>query len=233
MINIAIIILIIVGFISKNTTIFIFCLCIWPIALIEIIAYVSYFKKKKKTEESLSNKKQIIEQPIKSNENSKNYFDYSKYNMEEITKSLDAIIANRQIHNKEIEYKCEEQKYKAKESIISKTEEYFWKILKSLYEDKYIITPQVNLATIIDKTKDNYYRNDLFRNIDFVIFTKIDYKPKVLIEINDATHNEPKRQYRDIKIKEIIKEAGYPLITFWAHMPNEVYYIKKRIDFYL
>lgn len=58
----------------------------------------------------------------------------------------------------------------------------FYEILKSL-EDKYTIMPQISLASITKKINNTRYYNDLFRNIDFAIFTK-DYKQrKELIEI--------------------------------------------------
>ena len=54
----------------------------------------------------------------------------------------------------------------------------FYQILKTL-EDEYIIVPQLNLASIVKKMNNNKYYNELFRNIDFAIFTK-DYKKLLL-----------------------------------------------------
>lgn len=46
-----------------------------------------------------------------------------------------------------------------------------YKILLKL-GDEYKIIPQINLASIIKKKNNDYYYNDLFRNIDFAIFDK-------------------------------------------------------------
>lgn len=39
-------------------------------------------------------------------------------------------------------------------------------------EDKYIIMPQINLASFVQKTRNSKYNNELFKNIDFAIFSK-------------------------------------------------------------
>ena len=59
-----------------------------------------------------------------------------------------------------------------------------------------MVLPQVNLASVIDKKGDSNFRNELFRNIDFGVFNK-DFKPLVLIEINDNTHFRKDRIERD------------------------------------
>ena len=73
--------------------------------------------------------------------------------------------------------------YKLK-PIMSTYERKFYNILKEL-EKEYIIIPQLNLATIIEKKNNNRYYSDLFRNIDFAIFDKNMNKILLLIEIND------------------------------------------------
>ena len=89
--------------------------------------------------------------------------------------------------------------------------------------------PQLNLASIINKEGNYKYRNELFRNIDFGIFSK-DYKELLLlIEINDKTHNNYNRRKRDIKVDNIVDNAGIKLIKFYSNYPNKKDYIKNRI----
>lgn len=102
--------------------------------------------------------------------------------------------------------------------------------LNSIIENKYLVYPQVNLVSIIDKIDNSKYRTELFRNIDFGIFDKTTAKPLLLIELNDATHKNAKRYQRDIKVKEILKQANIPLITLYASYENAESYIKKRIN---
>ena len=102
----------------------------------------------------------------------------------------------------------------------------FFKKIQEL-EAKYIIIPQVNLAAIIDKAESKYH-NELFSNIDFGIFSK-EYELLLLIELNDASHNQIKRKDRDLKVKKILNDCNIPLLTFYTFYPNEKNYVLNRI----
>jgi len=120
-------------------------------------------------------------------------------------------------------------------NIMSNYEYKFYNSIKEL-EINYIIIPQLNLASVVSKINNNRYYTDLFRNIDFAIFSK-DYKDLILlIEINDKSHEKYKRKDRDLKVKKICNDIGVKLITFYTNYPNEKEYvlnrIKKEIDNY-
>ncbi len=91
------------------------------------------------------------------------------------------------------------------------------------------IVPQVNLASIIEKRSDSPFNTELFRNIDFGIFNADYSKVLLLIELNDASHNDYRRRKRDIKVKDICSKANIKLITFYTKYPNEAEYVKNRI----
>ena len=114
--------------------------------------------------------------------------------------------------------------------LMTKYEKYFYDILAELEDELNIkIHPQVNLATILNKETNSHYINELFRNIDFGIFTK-DYNDLLLlIEINDKTHNTNSRRNRDKKVDEIVKKANIKLIKFYSNYPNKKEYVKQRI----
>lgn len=121
-------------------------------------------------------------------------------------------------------------KYQSKQ-LMSEYEKYFYEILSKNFAQDYIIMPQVNLASIIEKIKDfpKQYQNELYRNIDFGIFDKTTMKPLLLIEINDKTHNQPDRIKRDLKVKEICNQANIKLITFYTKYDNKPNYIISRV----
>ena len=102
-------------------------------------------------------------------------------------------------------------------------------ILKDLEKD-YNIVPQLVLASVVDKTSKQKYRSELYRIIDFAIFSKDYSKLLLLIELNDNTHNQRKRKDRDLKVKKICNFAGIKLITFYTKYPNEKDYIINRIN---
>lgn len=122
-----------------------------------------------------------------------------------------------------------EQKYILKPSIMTNCEKDYFNAIREALPSEYILQPQVNLASIIDKVKKKRYCNELFRNIDFGIFDQ-SYMPIALIEINDKTHRtEKSRMARDYKVKDICKEAKIPLIAFWTNYGVNKDYIAKRI----
>lgn len=135
------------------------------------------------------------------------------------------------IKNKNSNNKQKENQYN-KKSIMSDCEKYFYDVLTQNFSQKYLVLPQVNLATIINKTKDfpTQYQNELNRNIDFGIFDKITLTPLLLIEINDKTHSQKNRIYRDKKVREICDMAQINLITFYTNFKNEQAYIVNRVN---
>ena len=128
----------------------------------------------------------------------------------------------------EIELTKKEETIYAQKPLMTEYEYRFYQILKELEED-YIIVPQLNLATIVKKINNNRYYSELFRNIDFAIFSKDYKKVLLLIEINDQTHNQHNRRDRALKVKKICNDTGIKLITFYTKYPNEKNYVIDRI----
>jgi len=118
--------------------------------------------------------------------------------------------------------------YELKQCFITATEKSYFTAIKNVLPEGYFLQPQVNLASIIYRTDHPKFQNELYRNIDACIFDST-YKPIILIEINDNTHNTPSRKPRDQKVKEICEEAGIPLIRFWTSYGINSEYINKRI----
>ncbi len=122
--------------------------------------------------------------------------------------------------------KAKQPRYYVKESLLTPTELEYLQVICALLGNDYLVLPQVNLASVIDKKGDSNFRNELFRNIDFGVFNK-DFKPLVLIEINDNTHFRKDRIERDKKVATICKKAGIPLVTFWVKDGISVDYISS------
>lgn len=122
--------------------------------------------------------------------------------------------------------------YEAKNSIMTECEKAYFKAIQECVVPNYTVQPQINLASIIDKTAHSRYRNELFRNIDFGIFDA-NYSLVLLIEINDQTHMKKDRIERDSKVKAICAEAGIPLVTFWTQYGVNKQYIYQRLAEYL
>ena len=121
--------------------------------------------------------------------------------------------------------------YTSKNHLMTPVEEKFFITFKEIVGKEYIVQPQINLASIIDKNQSFKHRTELFRNIDFGIFNN-SYELLLLIEINDPSHNSRERKERDKKVKEICNTANIPLITFWTDYGINKDYIRKRLEKY-
>jgi hypothetical protein len=86
--------------------------------------------------------------------------------------------------------------YERKISLISKSEQKYYEVIKASVPEGYCVFPQINLSSFIDRVDDARYRNELFRNVDFLI-TDPNFSPMVVIEINDQTHLNSDRKERD------------------------------------
>ena len=115
-----------------------------------------------------------------------------------------------------------------KKPIMSDYEIMFYNRMKDL-EAEYNIVPQLVLSSVVDKKSKQKYRSELYRIIDFAIFSKDYSKLLLLIELNDNTHNQRNRKDRDLKVKKICNSAKIKLITFYTKYPNEKDYIINRI----
>lgn len=129
--------------------------------------------------------------------------------------------------DEDIEKATTDIKYE-KKPIMSDYEIMFYNRMKDL-ETEYNIVPQLVLSSVVDKKSKQKYRSELYRIIDFAIFSKDYSKLLLLIELNDNTHNQRKRKDRDLKVKKICNSAKIKLITFYTKYPNEKDYIINRI----
>lgn len=120
-------------------------------------------------------------------------------------------------HTKQSE--TEELPYKKKNYFFTKRELNFYKELK-LIADKYnlVIFPKVRVADIIEVIKiekrQSYFNKIVAKHIDFVLCDNVIYSPKILIELDDSTHDKPNRKQRDNFIDKIMIQAKIPLIRF-------------------
>ena len=57
--------------------------------------------------------------------------------------------------------KAEEKKYEAKDIFITECEKKFFDAIKSIVGENYIVQPQINLASIVNKVTADKYRNEL------------------------------------------------------------------------
>lgn len=113
------------------------------------------------------------------------------------------------------EYKFydETKHYSLKQNLLNEFEMDFFNTVRKVINHKYVIIPQVNLQTIVE-TDTNTRNDELFRNIDFIVYHTEKYIPFLAIELNGQQHytNEYWKE-RDKSVKAILKDIELPLLT--------------------
>lgn len=101
-----------------------------------------------------------------------------------------------------------------KEKLVTDNEKRFldviYKAMEIVYGKDFRVFPQVALSSIIQK-KATKWRSELFRSVDFLV-TSLDYRPLVVIEINDQSHDNKSRIKRDNNLRAICREAELPIL---------------------
>lgn len=125
--------------------------------------------------------------------------------------------------------------YRAKECFMTAAEKDFFEALKAAVGEKYQIFAQVHLATILEHKVDGQNWHGAFRHIDeksvdFVLCDPVKLKPLLAIELDDRSHDEPKRQLRDEEVDRIFDEAGLSLLRFKNQSQYDQLEIIQRVD---
>ena len=122
----------------------------------------------------------------------------------------------------------EERKYSAKTTVMTAPEIALYSMLRQMTDGRLEILCQVALVSIVDKVNYTSYRNDLFRIMDFVLCDR-NFKPLVVIELNDSSHMRKDRIERDQKIAEILSKAGLPLVTLTLQESTDYNLVRRKI----
>ena len=118
--------------------------------------------------------------------------------------------------------------YEVKDSLLSVNESKYYNAIKGVIPNGYLVFPQINLASFINRMDDARFHNELFRNVDFLITDK-EYHPKIIVEVNDRSHLTTERKIRDEKVQKICEEAGIPIIKLWTSYGVNPEYIRGKI----
>jgi very-short-patch-repair endonuclease len=107
--------------------------------------------------------------------------------------------------------------YRRKDGVMTNAEQECYHALVSEMGSHYYFFPQMHLDTIVQPTdtrKDRFYafRHINQKSVDFVACDKNQLRPLFAIELDDKTHNQPKRIERDREVERILRGAGIPLI---------------------
>lgn len=107
--------------------------------------------------------------------------------------------------------------YRRKNYVMTTAEQDCYHALVSEMGPDYYFFPQIHLDAIVQPTdthKDRFYafRHINQKTVDFVACDKKHLGPLFAIELDDKTHNQPKRIERDREVERILHGAGILLI---------------------
>jgi hypothetical protein len=114
-------------------------------------------------------------------------------------------------------------KHKKQEYLATENERKLFFALKKALKDKYLIHCQTSLIAIVDPINFKDKSRAYSKRMDFVI-TDTTTKILAVIELDDSSHNQPKRIKRDKYVNEALK-PHHPLIR----MPTEKFYNPEKI----
>lgn len=135
---------------------------------------------------------------------------------------------NTIIFDDEIEEEENEMPYN-KKLLLTKNEWDFYKKIKPICDEKNLhIIAKVRLADIVEPNsnltyneKQKYFNKISRKHIDFILCNPDNLAIKVLIELDDNSHNKNNRIESDNFKNELCEKVGYKLIRVKSHMEFE------------
>jgi very-short-patch-repair endonuclease len=130
------------------------------------------------------------------------------------------------VSEKTIEIKS--QPYKKRKYFFSVAELKFFEILKEVIRDNYYIFPKVRICDIVNsenKNKYSQFNKIKSKHVDFLVCTKDPIVSKMIIELDDSSHNSKSRIERDTFIDEVFANSRIPIV----HINVKKFYNKKLL----
>lgn len=116
--------------------------------------------------------------------------------------------------------------------LLSKGEKRFFDaLIQSVHSDLYIC-PKVRVADLIevdlpkgDKRFWALFNKISKKHVDFVLCSRVDFSPQLVIELDGGSHNTQARSQRDIFVDEVFTQAGIPIL----HVSVQSFYDQNQI----
>lgn len=125
------------------------------------------------------------------------------------------------------------QPYTKIKYLFSVAELKFFELLKEIIGDNYYIFPKVRICDIIEpKNKSDYstFNRIKSKHVDFLLCTKNPITSKIIIELDDKSHNAPSRQSRDKFVDEIFANAEIPIVHINVQYSYNKEVITKKLQ---
>ena len=116
--------------------------------------------------------------------------------------------------------------YRKKDYLLTAAERSFYEVLCSVLDGQLLVFAKVRLADLVYMPKGTANRQAHFnriqsKHVDFVLCTRDKLSPVLVIELDDATHEEEARRNRDTFVDAALTAAGLPIL----HIPAQRSYV--------
>ncbi|MDF4706852.1 DUF2726 domain-containing protein [Vibrio parahaemolyticus] len=112
--------------------------------------------------------------------------------------------------------------------LTTKAERKFYKVLQELLPEEYVIHSQVSLMALVQPTNFKDNSRTWAKRMDYVI-TDRDTKVLAVIELDDSSHRQKKRQERDIYVNNAL-DGHHPLLRFEARSSYDKTHIATVLE---
>ena len=100
----------------------------------------------------------------------------------------------------------QEGKLYVRRGLLSKKERLVFDVVEKHLSKDYVVYPQGNLQAFIFTPNNKKCNDELFRNVDFVIYHKDNLSPVIGIEVNDPRHDYDEYvKRRDVSVGKILE----------------------------
>lgn len=124
----------------------------------------------------------------------------------------------------------------ASASLLTPGEAAFYPALEEAVGGRCLIFAKVRLCDLLQDLPSNLPdRADRLRrvaqmHVDFVLCDRLQYRPLLAIELDDASHARPDRAARDGEFEDVLRQAGLRLERFRCEPAYDVRAIRERVD---
>ena len=109
--------------------------------------------------------------------------------------------------------------YQREQYLLTGHEKAFFDLLITAAPSDVYVCPQVGLSAILkvrpgSKKRTSYQNRIHQKRIDYLICDKASLRSLVVVELDDSSHDSPKRQDRDTFLDDACKSAGLKILHF-------------------
>ncbi|MEX0775328.1 MAG: DUF2726 domain-containing protein [Phycisphaeraceae bacterium] len=124
----------------------------------------------------------------------------------------------------------EQLPYRRRDYLLSRAERSFFGVLGQALGAQYLIFAKVRLADLLWMPRGTQQRQAHFnriqsKHVDFLLCDRASVRPLLVIELDDASHDEPDRRERDNFLDAALQAAGLPVI----HVPAQATYNTNHV----